>query len=108
MIDWGRISELRGEIGEDDFDEVVEIFLEEVEEVLQRLGSSQGNNLVADLHYLKGCALNLGFKSLSQLCSEGEDAINAGQPVDPNEIVETFHKARQMFALGVSQSQSVA
>ena len=31
MIDWTRVSELRDEIGAEDFGDVVEIFLEEVE-----------------------------------------------------------------------------
>ncbi|WP_442970022.1 hypothetical protein [Roseovarius sp. ZX-A-9] len=31
MIDWSRVAELRSEIGAEDFDEVVELFLEEVE-----------------------------------------------------------------------------
>ena len=30
MIDWTRIKQLRDEIGEEDFPEVVEIFIEEV------------------------------------------------------------------------------
>lgn len=32
MIDWARIIELHDEIGADDFNEVVELFLSEVEE----------------------------------------------------------------------------
>lgn len=31
MIDWTRVDELRDEIGTDCFDEVVELFIEEVE-----------------------------------------------------------------------------
>ena len=34
MIDWNRISTLRDEVGAEDFDEVVELFLDEVEEVI--------------------------------------------------------------------------
>ena len=34
MIDWARVSELRDEVGEGDFDEVVELFLEEVDEAI--------------------------------------------------------------------------
>ena len=32
MIDWGQVKSLRDEVGHEDFDEVVELFLEEVEE----------------------------------------------------------------------------
>jgi histidine phosphotransfer protein HptB len=33
MIDWQRVAELKSEVGEEAFAEVVEIFLEEVDEV---------------------------------------------------------------------------
>ena len=35
MIDWSRVNELRDEVGAEDFEEVVELFLEEVEEVIE-------------------------------------------------------------------------
>ena len=34
MIDWASVSELRDEVGAEDFDEVVELFLEEVDEAI--------------------------------------------------------------------------
>ena len=37
MIDWARVSELRHEVGAEDFDEVVELFLEEVDEAIAAL-----------------------------------------------------------------------
>ena len=37
MIDWTRAGELRSEIGDDGFAEVVELFLDEVEDVVMRL-----------------------------------------------------------------------
>ena len=37
MIDWTRVSELRDEVGAEDFDEVVELFLEEVDEAIKIL-----------------------------------------------------------------------
>ena len=36
MIDWNRVAALREEVGAEDFDEVVELFLQEVDE--ERLG----------------------------------------------------------------------
>ena len=32
MIDWARVSELRDEVGPEDFEEVLHLFLEEVDE----------------------------------------------------------------------------
>ena len=37
MIDWARVSELLDEVGAEDFDEVVELFLEEVDEAIVAL-----------------------------------------------------------------------
>ncbi len=73
MISWERVRELRDEIGEDDFCEVVDLFLEEVEEVLARLRAEPNPaSYEADLHFLKGSALNLGFQALGALCRDGE------------------------------------
>ena len=36
MIDWGRVAELRDEVGAENFSEVVCLFLEEADEATQR------------------------------------------------------------------------
>lgn len=73
MIEWDRVSELCSEIGEDDFAEVVELFLQEADEVIARIAQSSGAAaLEADLHFLKGAALNLGFRQFAGLCEDGE------------------------------------
>ncbi|MBV0913536.1 Hpt domain-containing protein [Anianabacter salinae] len=74
MIDWTRVNDLRFEIGEDGFPEVVELFLEEVEEVMARLLSA-GDAADEDLHFLKGSALNLGFAELARLCDTGTGTV---------------------------------
>ena len=105
MIDWDRISELRAEIGEDDFGEVVEIFLEEVEEGIERLRSRKpGEALAADFHFLKGSALNLGFRSFSSLCQAAETAASEQQ--DPGfgleELVTCYEQSKRAFEQGLS------
>jgi histidine phosphotransfer protein HptB len=73
MIDWDRISELRHEIGDDDFSEVAALFLSEMQCAMERLETNQNSEtLESDLHFIKGSALNLGFSHLSQLCSDAE------------------------------------
>ncbi len=70
MIDWTRVSELRDEIGAEDFGEIVEIFLEEVEEEISALRDGVENEaLEAKLHFLKGSALNLGFADFATILS---------------------------------------
>ena len=43
MIDWSRVHELVDEIGAEDFGEVVELFLAEVETAIDLLGGAEGN-----------------------------------------------------------------
>lgn len=80
MIDWSRVKELKDEIGEEDFGEVAEIFLEEVDEVIARLKTNPDPSLFEqDMHFLKGSALNLGFRGLSDICGQNESAAAQGQ-----------------------------
>jgi len=100
MIDWSRVNELRDEVGADDFDEVVELFLSEVEEVLSRLRNGPvAAELEQDLHFLKGSALSLGFTSFSRLCQEGEHQSASGRAasVDVAEILRDFDTSKATF-----------
>lgn len=72
MVNWDRISELREEVGEDDLEEVVSLFFEEVEEVLATLDIAAPTELPGHLHFLKGSALNIGFAAVSNRCQAEE------------------------------------
>lgn len=99
MIDWPRVKELREEIGAEDFGEVVEIFLEEVEGVLDRLRADERSSLEQDLHFLKGSALNLGFQAFSDLCLEGErmSANGNADAVDLAKILAMYDLSKANF-----------
>lgn len=100
MIDWSRVQALREEIGAEDFDEVVELFLEEVGEIIAKLRSEVVlSQLEQELHCLKGSALNLGFSSFSKLCQEGELLAASGKPEEVNmpPIYECFESSRHVF-----------
>lgn len=99
MIDWDRIRELRSEIGADDFLEVATMFLEEADEAVARLiGIQVAKSLEADLHFLKGAALNLGFVRLSALCQDGERRASAGDTaVNLPELSEAYNASKQAF-----------
>lgn len=99
MIDWPRVKELRDEIGPDDFTEVVELFLEEVEEIIQKLRGNDRSQLEQDLHFLKGCALNLGFERFAELCLQGERQSAEGQAeqVDLPAVLDAFETSKQSF-----------
>ena len=72
MVNWDRISELRDEVGEDDLSEVLALFCEEVEEVLEELPGAEPSSLRGHLHFLKGSALNIGLVEVSNLCRDEE------------------------------------
>ncbi len=100
MIDWSRVFELYNEVGAEDFDEVVELFLEEVEEVIERLRTApDASQLEQDLHFLKGSALNLGFATFSDLCKKGErlSADGRADTVNVPEIIAEFERSKTGF-----------
>ena len=104
MIDWDRIEELRAEIGDEDFHEVVEIFLEEVEEGLHRLTTADSaGSLASEFHFLKGSALNLGFQSFSTLCQAGETSASEGHQneIDLGTVLCCYHDSKKVFQNGL-------
>jgi HPt (histidine-containing phosphotransfer) domain-containing protein len=100
MIDWAQVNTLRDDVGKDDFSEIVEIFIEEVEEVINRLrNTSSLDTLGDDLHFLKGSALNLGFSVFSDHCQKGETAAAAGKAaqVDVSAILSSYDTSKTLF-----------
>ena len=106
MIDWDRVAELRAEVGEDDFAEVVLLFLEEADDVAHRLEhmtTPDAAQIARDLHSLKGAALNLGFRALAQLCQEGERLAASGDcAVDTIAVVAAYEGCKTAFDAGLA------
>lgn len=107
MIDWSRIQELRDEIGADDFQEVVELFMSEVQDSLTDLGIAPEDcrHVQERLHFLKGSALNLGFAEMSRLCQAGELAAASGHPetVSVTRVQEVFANSCAAFLRDLPQ-----
>lgn len=104
MILWSRVNELRDEVGAEDFKEVINLFLEEVEEAINRLrGDPDRGQLEQDLHFLKGSALNLGFSEFADLCQDGERLSAAGEAdtVDLAAIVDSYDRSKTAFFDGM-------
>lgn len=109
MIDWQRVTNLKAEIGSEDFDEVVPLFLEEVTEIATRLQEKPDlGQLENDLHCLKGSALNLGFSDFSMLCASGEAVAAKGNAasVDIAGILASFDASRDAFLKGLEQGNA--
>ena len=107
MIDWDRVAELKDEVGADAFDEVVAIFLEEVDEAMANLSAGAGAEELQDsLHFLKGSALSLGFQQMADHCQSGEALVKTGQPYDLSALQAMYQQSRQIFIDGLSQKLS--
>lgn len=102
MIDWDRVAELREEIGEESFNEVIDLFLSEADEVILRLRPNvDAKTLESDCHFLKGAALNLGFKTLAAQCQLRETQAATGQTVTDLEMVyQIYQDSRKALLAG--------
>lgn len=104
MIDWQRIRELRASTGEADFTEIVDLFLDEVEEALAGLSpGDDAKRLESGMHFLKGSALNLGFTAMSDMCGAAERAAAAGRmdEVDVVAVQRCYAESRDAFLAGL-------
>ena len=100
MINWNRVNELKDEIGEEDFSEVVELFILEVDEEITNLKSvDTAEGMKACFHFLKGCALNLGFSDLSEICQTLETATSerraTGSEIDA--VIACYDSSKVQF-----------
>lgn len=102
MIDWDRVAVLRDEIGADGFAEVVDLFLTEADEVILRLRpDASPQALESDCHFLKGAALNLGFKTMAEHCQLRETQAAKGEEVaDLAVVIACYHASRHALLAG--------
>ncbi|WP_149587561.1 Hpt domain-containing protein [Tabrizicola flagellatus] len=111
MIDWKRVDELREEIGADGFAEVAGMFLEEAEGAVRALLEGVPEDEVgAQLHFLKGSALNLGLRDLAVICQEGERRAAAGDGalVDVAQVASVYRASRAGLLDGMSADRAGA
>jgi HPt (histidine-containing phosphotransfer) domain-containing protein len=98
VISIERIEELKSEVGEDDFTEILGLFVAESAAVLERLRMVVDPDEAEELlHALKGSALNIGFDGLAVLCREGGGAL-AGTPAWNTrfaQLLDMFERSRE-------------
>ena len=100
MIDWDRVNTLREEVGKEDFDEIVALFLEEVDASIVRLKEQPDpDSLGADLHFVKGSAAGLGFAAFVTQCQIGETQCAQGEvdQVDLTGILDCYQASKRHF-----------
>jgi len=106
MIDWSQVEEMKLEMG-GGFNEVVTMFLDEVGEVISRLEAApEADALGADLHFLKGAALNLGFSEFADLCERGEKLALHGRTgeIDLNGVLICYRASCEVFRAGLKSN----
>ncbi|WP_108860534.1 Hpt domain-containing protein [Ruegeria sp. Alg231-54] len=104
MINWSRVRQLRDVVGANEFDEVVQIFLDEVNEALTRLRNDTARTeFEQNLHFVKGSALSLGFEAVAKLCQDGErqSAQGDSKAVDFANILSIFERSTAEFKAGL-------
>lgn len=109
MIDWDRVRELREEVGEEEFAEVVELFFEEIEESVARLPKVKGSEPLAHaLHFLRSVSLNLGFVALAKRCEEGEALAECGETdaIDVPATVACYRASKAEFLEKAAQQHA--
>ena len=109
MIDWKRVKDLRDEIGEDDFLEVVALFLEETDEVVAQLEADPNiASMESRLHFLKGSALNIGLAELAELCQVNEKAAALGNAasVDIDPVIVSYRSSKAALLQSLGQSKA--
>lgn len=103
MLDWDRINELRHEVGEDEFQLILELSLDEVEGVLMQLSRQDALRLETNLHFLKGCAWNLGLSRFGNLCDEGERRAAEGLAPEVcfEALMQSYSDSKQALRRGM-------
>ncbi|MEL6648027.1 MAG: Hpt domain-containing protein [Pseudomonadota bacterium] len=100
MIDWDRVAQLREEVGEDDFQDVVSMFFDEVSGEIETLSAElTAQKIEVKLHFLKGAALNLGLDTFAKLCGDGESMARVGntKDIDLDAILTCYQDTSDLF-----------
>ncbi|MEM7683836.1 MAG: Hpt domain-containing protein [Pseudomonadota bacterium] len=104
MIDKSRLQELADDFGEDDLMELVESFLEEAAEAVDKLeamvSATFSEERSQQFHFLKGCALNLGANQLGALCETFEKRDGGFSITEYQEFCTQFRAVQDYFAQG--------
>ncbi len=98
MIDQERLKELEQDFGAEDLGEILEMFLGEAADVLDRISEGAGEAQGDLLHFLKGCANNVGAVELASLCQTIEESGGMVGDAELASLKQTFAQVQMFFA----------
>ncbi|MCW8931524.1 MAG: Hpt domain-containing protein [Gammaproteobacteria bacterium] len=91
LIDLDTLNELK-EIMEDDFDELISVFISDsqtqIKSLQEAINSSNSEDIRRIAHTLKGSSANLGINDLSESCRVLEHKAADNSLEDANELFE--------------------
>ena len=99
MIDWTRVLTLHDEVGSAEFRPLLELFLDEIEGVMMSVSSTDPVIFEEKLHFLKGCAWNLGLRAFGALCELWEALVirGGGDALDLDQLFACYAQSKQML-----------
>ena len=103
MIDWERIEDLRREVGQKDFADVVGLFFEEIDCSLPEVFEHTEPDEIRDLlHFIRGSAFNLGFFELARLCEPDFFTLETGLSAEKirsyfERLQRSYERAKAVF-----------
>jgi HPt (histidine-containing phosphotransfer) domain-containing protein len=101
VISTERLEELKSEVGEDDFAEIVSLFIAESDGIVGSLRDAPGPEAAEELlHALKGSALNLGFETLATLCRQGEGQAAGTDAWSPrvDRLIDVYEQSKSRLS----------
>lgn len=99
MIDWKRVTSMREEVGEHEFRPLVELFLDEIEDAIMGVAPSDRVALRHALHFMKGCALNMGLTGFCLVCDGWERALTDEHATFPHidALKDSYSASKQVL-----------
>jgi len=105
-IDWERVDVLRAEVGSA-FDEVLDLFLEEMDEAIGKIPASSDPEALAEaLHFLRGSASNLGLNCYCEMSRKIEAEVAKGHAVSVQPLIDAYAKAKDILLAAAAGSGS--
>ncbi len=99
MIDWDRVGILHADVGAAEFATIFALFTEEAEGVIAGLDDNAPiETLRADMHFLAGSALNLGFRGLAEFCHRAQRQAERGRRPDIPALCNLYRQSKRVFA----------
>lgn len=101
MIEWSSIKQLESDVGAAELKNVVALFLDEVDSEMEllRTPATSPETLKSKMHFLKGSAYYLGFKTFGDLCAKNEVLAQSGRAdeIDISGLISVYEQSRALF-----------